>query len=53
MPSGILPRPSLILGDYLKSFDCRERSGSFPGRVDAKVVDRIVDNLLDLLDPVP
>jgi mRNA interferase MazF len=53
VPSGLLPRPSLILCDYLKSFDYRERAATFLARCDAALVDQIVSNLLDLLDPVP
>jgi mRNA interferase MazF len=53
LPPGLLPRPSLILCDYVKSFDYRERSATFIARCDAELVDRIVSNLLDLLDPVP
>lgn len=52
MPPGLLPRPSLILCDYLKSFDYRERAASFLGRVPEDVVDAILGNLLDVIDPV-
>ena len=52
MPDGYLPRPSLILCDYLKSFDYRERAASFVKRVPEELVERIVGNLLDLIDPV-
>jgi mRNA interferase MazF len=53
MPEGYLPRPSLILCDYVKSFDYRERSATFINRVPKELVDQIVNNLLDLIDPVP
>lgn len=53
MPPGYLPRPSLILCDYLKSFDYRERATALLNRVPSGLVDQIVSNLLDLLDPVP
>ena len=51
LPEGYLPRPSLILCDYLKSFDYRERSASFVRRVPEQLVEQIVSNLLDLIDP--
>jgi len=41
------------LCDCLKSFDYRERSATFLACCDAALVDQIVSNLLDLLDPVP
>lgn len=53
MPPGYLPRPSLILCDYLKSFDYRERATTLLNRVPSGLVDQIVSNVLDLLDPVP
>jgi mRNA interferase MazF len=52
MPVGYLTQPSLILCDYVKSFDYRERSASFLKRVPEEVVEQIVSNLLDLLDPI-
>lgn len=52
LPPGYLPRPSLILCDYLKSFDYRERSASFISRIPDEVVEQIVSNILDLLDPI-
>lgn len=52
MPEGYLPRPSLILCDYVKSFDYRERSASFLHRVPDELVDQIVSNVFDLIDPV-
>jgi mRNA-degrading endonuclease toxin of MazEF toxin-antitoxin module len=51
-PDGLLPRPSLILCDYLKSFDYRERSATFLTRAPRALVDQIVENVLDLIDPV-
>ena len=53
MPSGFLPRPSLILCDALKSFDYRDRSARFLARVPDELVEQIVGHLLDLLDPIP
>ena len=52
MPPGHLPRPSIILCDYVKSFDYRERSASFLSRVPAELVEQIVGNVLDLIDPI-
>lgn len=52
MPTGYLPRPSLVLCDYIKSFDYRERAAALLGRMPVTLVDQIVSNLLDLLDPV-
>ena len=52
MPAGYLPHPSLILCDYVKSFDYRERSATFLKRVPDELVEQIVSNLLDILDPI-
>jgi mRNA interferase MazF len=52
MPAGYLPRPSLILCDYLKSFDYRERMARFLARVPTELVQHIVSNLLDVIDPM-
>ena len=52
MPPGFLPRPSLILCDYVKSFDYRERAATLLGRVPDGLVEQIVSNLLDVIDPV-
>ena len=52
MPAGFLPRPSLILCDYVKSFDYRERAATHLHRLPESFVDQIVSILLDLLDPV-
>lgn len=52
MPEGYLPRPGLILCDYLKSFDFRERSATFIARVPAELVEEIISNALDILDPL-
>ena len=52
MPAGYLPRPSLILCDYVKSFDYRERAATFLRQVPTSLVEQIIGNLLDLLDPV-
>jgi mRNA interferase MazF len=52
MPAGYLSRPSLVLCDYVKSFDYRERAATFLQRLPASLVDQIVGNVLDLIDPV-
>ena len=52
MLPGFLPRPSLILCDFVKSFDYRERSATFLARLPVELVDQVTSNLLDLLDPV-
>lgn len=52
MPSGFLPHPSQVLCDYIKSFDYRERSASLLHRLPDNLVEEIVSQLLDLLDPV-
>ena len=52
LPVGYLPRPGLVLCDYVKSFDYRERSAHFIGRVPEQTVSQIVENLFDLLDPI-
>lgn len=53
MPAGYLSRPSLILCDYLKSFDYRERSASLIKPVPLELVEQVVSHLLDLIDPIP
>lgn len=53
MPDNFLPRPSFILCDYLKNLDFRERSMAFIGRVSDELVEQIVENLFDLIDPIP
>jgi mRNA interferase MazF len=52
MPAGYLPRPSLILCDYLKQLDYRERSVTFLAQLPKELVDRIVSNVFDVLDPI-
>jgi mRNA interferase MazF len=52
MPAGYLPSPSIILCDYLKSFDYRERTATFINRVPNDLIEQIVSNLLDLIDPI-
>ncbi len=52
MPDGYLPRPSMILCDCIKSFDYRQRSAAFLHRLPESLVEQIVGNLLDLLDPI-
>jgi mRNA interferase MazF len=52
MPDGYLDHPSMILCDYMKSFDYRERSARLITKVPEELVDEIVNRLLDLIDPV-
>lgn len=52
MPPGYLSQPSLILCDYIKSFDYRERSASFIQQVPRELLEQIIGNVLDLIDPV-
>ena len=52
LPAGLLPRPSLVLCDYVKSFDYRERAATLLHKVPESLVDQIESNLLDLLDPI-
>src|SRR4051794_28668036 len=52
MPAGFLPRPSLILCDYIKSFDYRKRSAALLARLPDELIDRIIANVLDLIDPI-
>jgi mRNA interferase MazF len=52
MPDGYLPKPSIILCDYMKSFDYRERSATFIARLPDDLIEQIVSTLLDVVDPV-
>jgi mRNA interferase MazF len=52
MPEGHLPHPSLILCDYVKNFDYRERSATLLKRLPSELIDDIVSNILDLIDPM-
>jgi mRNA-degrading endonuclease toxin of MazEF toxin-antitoxin module len=52
MPAGYLPRPSLILCDNIKSFDYRERAATLLNQLPKELVDQIVSNVLDILDPI-
>jgi mRNA-degrading endonuclease toxin of MazEF toxin-antitoxin module len=52
LPADYLPKASLILCDYPKSFDYRERAAAFVERVPDELVEQIVSNVLDLIDPV-
>jgi len=51
MPAGLTTRPSLILCDYVKSFDYRERSAALVRSVPDALIDAIVACILDILDP--
>jgi hypothetical protein len=52
MPAGYLPRPSLILCDYLKSFDYRERGAVLIAKMPVELIEQIVSNLIDVIDPI-
>lgn len=52
MPDGYLPKPSLILCDYVKNFDYRVRSATYLQRLPEELVQEIVSMLLDLIDPM-
>lgn len=52
LPPGLLPKQSLVLCDYVKSLDYRERSATFLAKVPASTVDEVIATLLDLIDPV-
>jgi hypothetical protein len=52
MPPGYLPKPSMILCDYVKRLDFRERSATLIKKVPDELVQAIVGTLLDLIDPV-
>ena len=52
MPEGYLSVPSLILCDYVKSFDYRERAATFISNVPGPLIDQIVTNVIDLIDPI-
>ena len=52
MPPGLLPRPSLVLFDYMKSVDYRERSATLLGRIPDSLTDQIVGLIFDLIDPI-
>jgi mRNA interferase MazF len=52
MPLGFLPRPSLILCDYMKSVDYRERGAEFIAKIPQGLIDDVVSTVFDLIDPV-
>ena len=52
MPPGHLPRPSMILCDYVKNVDYRERSATFLKELPDELVDEVIGQLLDLVDPM-
>jgi mRNA interferase MazF len=52
MPSGFVDVPSLILCDYVKSVNYRERSANWVARVPEELVQEIVSTLLDVIDPI-
>jgi mRNA interferase MazF len=52
LPTGYLSKPSMILCDYMKSVDYRERSAVLLAKVPEELVQTIVSTLLDVIDPV-
>jgi len=52
MPDGYVRYPSLILCDYVKSFDYRERAAALIRPVPEQLVQEIVSNIFDLIDPI-
>ena len=52
MPPGYLPLPGLVLCDYVRSVDYRDRSAMFLNRVPTELVEQIVSITLDLVDPI-
>ena len=52
LPAGYHSQPSLILCDYVKSFDYRVRAASRIASITEAEVQQIVSTLLDLLDPI-
>ena len=51
LPGGYLPRPGLILCDYVKNFDYRERGATFIAQVEPALVDEIISVIMDVIDP--
>lgn len=52
LPDELLSHPSLVLCDYVRSIDYRERATEFVGRVPRSIIDDIVSHVFDLIDPV-
>lgn len=52
IPDGLLDAPSLVLCDYVRSVDYRERSIAFVKKAPPELVDRITERVLELVDPV-
>lgn len=53
LPDDLLDKPSQILCDRIRSFDYRERSVvSLDRKVSPQIMGEILDNILDLIDPV-
>lgn len=50
-PAGLTTLPSMILCDYVRSLDFRERGAAFLKKADRDTVDRVVEVIMDLLDP--
>ena len=52
LPDGLLDRPGLVLCDYVRSVDYRERSIAFQKKAPLDLVDRITERVMELIDPV-
>lgn len=52
VPDGLLATPSLVLCDFVKNFDWRERAVEFIAKCPADVLDEVTTQLLELVDPV-
>ncbi|HSU67033.1 MAG TPA: type II toxin-antitoxin system PemK/MazF family toxin [Tepidisphaeraceae bacterium] len=52
LPDGYLGRPSLVLCDYVKNIDYRERSASLIRKMPIELVNEIVSTIIDLIDPI-
>lgn len=50
-PAGLLKQPSMVLCDYLRSVDYRERSIEFVKKAPRDLIDEIASRVLDLIDP--
>jgi mRNA interferase MazF len=51
-PPGLTAEPSLILCDYVRSVDYRERSIAFVKKVPPDLIDQITERVLELIDPL-
>ena len=51
-PDDLLDRPGVVLCDYLRSVDWRERAASFIKKAPPELIDEITVRVLELVDPV-